>query len=103
MEVYPAGGLIQWGFGKTSKKDFSELGEIFLSKVSHWLRTPPDLRPLLLQNRDAFDALIASLIARAAAVGLCIPIPPHFVEAAKTEGWIALPGKGSLPRLFEGT
>lgn len=99
VEVYPAGGLIQWGFLKTGKKEFSQLGKAFLSHVSPWLQIPPDFRTLLLQNRDGFDALIACLIARAAAVGLCVPIPSHFVEIAKSEGWIALPTKRSLASL----
>jgi hypothetical protein len=99
VEVYPAAALIQWGFLKTNKKDFSELGEVFLARVSNWLSISPKIRESLLNDRDIFDALIACLVTRAAAVGLCDPIPAECGEVAKTEGWIALPRKGSLQRL----
>jgi hypothetical protein len=98
-EVYPAGALIQWGFSSTDKKDFPQLGKSFLAHVSRWFSVSSDLGTLLVQNRDAFDALIAGLVARAAALGLCEPIPTGCMEAARTEGWIVLPSKESLNQL----
>jgi predicted nuclease with RNAse H fold len=98
-EVYPAGALIQWGFSSTGKKDFPQLGKSVLAHLSAWLTVSSDLGTLLVQNRDAFDALIASLVARAAALGLCEPIPTGCIEAARTEGWIVLPSKKSLNQL----
>jgi hypothetical protein len=75
------------------------LGKAFLSNISKLVRIPPEFTKLLLQNRDAFDALVACLITRAVAVDLCIPIPLDCLEIAKSEGWIALPMKGSLASL----
>lgn len=98
-EVYPAGALIQWGFPNTDKKDFTELGKSFLARVSKWLVVSSEFGKLLVQNRDAFDSLIAGLVARASALGLCEPIPAGCLEVARIEGWIALPNGGSLEKL----
>ena len=51
------------------------------------------------QSDDVFDALIASLVARASALGLCEAIPAAEREAAAREGWIALPLPDALDRL----
>jgi hypothetical protein len=48
---------------------------------------------------DVFDALIAACVARAAALGLVRSIPNEEAEAARREGWIALPTKDSLDQL----
>ena len=48
---------------------------------------------------NAFDALVAALVARAAAIGETIKIPKKHLEVARREGWIALPTEGSLDRL----
>jgi hypothetical protein len=103
VEVYPAASLIQWGFPKTSKGDFAKLGKTLLSHIPTSLRIPPKHRKLLLHNRDAFDALIACLTARAVALGLCIAVPSDCAEVARIEGWIALPAKDSLARLIVST
>jgi len=50
----------------------------------------------VLTAKDNFDAFVAALVTRAAAIGCCEEIPP---ERAKKEGWIALPKSGSLGRL----
>jgi len=98
-EVYPAGALSQWGFTNTNKKDFPDLGKSFMARMSKWLLVSPEIRALLVKNRDAFDALVASFVARAAALGLCEPIPASCLEAARIEGWIALPDRDSLKKL----
>ena len=51
------------------------------------------------QSDDCFDALIASLVARAAALDLCESIPLDDRAAATREGWIALPSSDSLGQL----
>ena len=48
----------------------------------------------------AFDALIAALIARAHARGLCHAIPDSDREAAIREGWICLPN-GTVDALID--
>jgi len=99
VEVYPAAALIEWGFANASKKQSRELAGTFLSRVSHWLQFSVEDEALLIQNRDAFDALIACLVSRAAAVGLVLPIPKDKIKDATCEGWIALPAKDSLSQL----
>jgi hypothetical protein len=101
VEVYPAASLIRWGFSKTGKKESSTLIPSFLQSVSGWLVVSDENRATLLSSRDAFDALIASLTARACARGLCEGVPPEETDAAKVEGWIAIPKEGSLKRLIE--
>ncbi|MFZ4078216.1 MAG: hypothetical protein ACOYKK_02115 [Microbacteriaceae bacterium] len=46
---------------------------------------------LMVSSADAFDAVIAALCARAAALGLVERPPDEIVERARVEGWIALP------------
>lgn len=99
VEVYPAASLRRWGSGKTGKKESSTLVPLFLDRVSGWLRVSEHFTTTLTTCRDAFDALIASLTARACATGFCEAIPPEHVDYAKTEGWIALPKQSSLNRL----
>jgi hypothetical protein len=48
---------------------------------------------------DAFDALVACLVAAPAPVPSAIPSPSEHVGVAEAEGWIALPKKNSLPDL----
>ncbi len=48
---------------------------------------------------DAFDALVASLVARAAYRGLTLKPTPDELTDARAEGWIALPNEGSLESL----
>jgi hypothetical protein len=46
-----------------------------------------------------FDALVASLVGRAAALGLTLTPTVDELPAARVEGWIALPGRESLEAL----
>lgn len=103
VEVYPAASLRRWGLPATGYKGpdkVAELGQIAakLRAETPWL----DLglhASMLAGNDDAFDALVASLTARAAALGLTAPPPVAAREQAEREGWIALPtcGLGQLP------
>ena len=52
-----------------------------------------------MQSDDAFDAVIAALVARAFSVGEVEPIPPEDRGVALREGWIAVPYAGSLSLL----
>ncbi len=45
----------------------------------------------MVGSDDAFDAVIAALIARAHAIGGTHEVPPTLREQADREGWIALP------------
>ena len=43
------------------------------------------------RSHDVFDAVIAAMTARAAALGQTIPLPADDLTAATAEGWIAIP------------
>jgi Protein of unknown function (DUF429) len=70
-----------------------------LEKRAPWLRLTKQARADCDSSEDCFDALIAALVARAAACGLCEPIPDDDRAAACREGWVALPLAGTLERL----
>jgi len=103
-EVYPAASLALWGFVSRGYKrrrgvaTLEALVDTFLARVP-WLAVDPLQRRLLAANDDTFDALIASLTARAAALGLTDRPAAHQREVAAREGWIALPLPGSLQQL----
>ena len=92
VEVYPCAARHCFGLGRTRSVD--ELRE-----RASWLHLDPHACKACAQSEDGFDALIATLVARASAQGLCEPIPDEDEEAAQREGWIALPLPGSLERL----
>jgi hypothetical protein len=98
VEVYPAATLRRWGIADT-KKDTAELLQTLLAHAP-WLKMTESSRELCAANRDACDALVASLTARAAAVGVCDLIPEEHRRRAEIEGWIALPHTASLSGLI---
>jgi predicted nuclease with RNAse H fold len=104
-EVYPAAALKQWGFPSTGYKKAKgnpireKLVGNLLDKAG-WLRAGDDQRQTLVASDDALDALIASLNARAAKLGLTLSPEPDEHRDAGREGWIAIPEKGSLERLI---
>jgi hypothetical protein len=102
FEVYPAAALKAWHFvGKGVKpggldplnakvKLATLLQEV--RQACPWLSFSDNDEQLCSTNDDAFDALIASIAARAAALGLTIPpSTQEEVERARAEGWIAIP------------
>ena len=58
------------------------------TKCSQWLRRSDEISARCATTRRTCDAVVASMVARAAAVGLCEPIPGSCVECAQSEGWI---------------
>lgn len=98
-EVYPAASLVRWGFnhkgykGIAAKSRRSQLVDELLS-AAPWLDLGSH-EGRCRASDDALDAVLASLTARAAALGLTEPIPAKEQKAAEIEGWIALPAKGS--------
>jgi hypothetical protein len=105
FEVYPRLGLTRWGLdrkgtgykGKEGRARRVELVAALASRCP-WLSLGPHLEVLRAEDH-ALDALLAALLARAAACGLVEPIPEADQEAARSEGWIAIPTQGSLDRL----
>ena len=104
QEVYPAAALFQWGLrhkaykGRENVRSLEEL-LTSLRKRTPWLTISARDEELLATCDDAFDALVASLIARAAARELTLRPEAGEREAARVEGWIALPHRGSLEKL----
>jgi predicted nuclease with RNAse H fold len=105
VEVYPAATLRRWGFASRQYKGAKRATERaalvadFVLRVGGWLAVSNLDRELCEESDDALDAVIAALVARAAAVGLVDPIPDDDQEAARREGWIAIPLQDSLGRL----
>lgn len=92
IEVYPAASRLR--FGITSPGD--------LQNAAPWLSLSDEALESCSAHDHCFDAVVAALTARAAAIGLCEPIPETDREAAEHEGWIALPFKEALPQLVKG-
>jgi predicted nuclease with RNAse H fold len=102
VEVYPAAALRRWGLpwrqykGSEHAAERNALVSSFTEATAAWLSLEGAERIACESSDDAFDALIAALVARAAAVGTVEPIPEEDHSAALREGWIALPREQSL-------
>lgn len=105
VEVYPAGALHQWGFrsqgykGKLRSSERLALVEEFIERTQHWLSLEQHHISLCISDDNAFDVLIAALVARASLLGRVVGIPRGLGEVARREGWIALPTTTSLQQL----
>jgi hypothetical protein len=95
-EVYPAAALRRWGFsyqlyrGKTNTDARALLIEQLIRAGLPVAVTEP-VRSQLAESDDALDALIASLVGRAVALGLAEGCPEELTQAAREEGWIRVP------------
>ena len=104
VEVYPALALHVWGLphrtykGRVNRGRLEELLTVLRGRAP-WLIVTGDQWNRLVNDDNAADALITSLVARAAALGMCDPIPPEQMDSARREGWIAVPPADSLGRL----
>ena len=58
------------------------------------------MRDKSVDSADVLDALVAAIIARMLAVGLCEPVPSESLGAARQEGWIHVPRSDSLSRVL---
>jgi hypothetical protein len=100
LEVYPAGALKRWGLDASGyKRAKTDALSKLLDRVCQELpalRLDSSDRKLCATSDDAFDAVVASLVARAAALGLTDGPPPKARGRAGREGWIHLPVRGSL-------
>lgn len=102
VEVYPAASLLIWGFnanrykGQKGSATRRQLIDSFRRATESWVVMSETCYAACIGDDNAFDALIASLTARAASRGLTRPMPPDQTAAAEIEGWIALPRNGSL-------
>jgi predicted nuclease with RNAse H fold len=102
VEVYPASALRRWGLPSRQYKRKEnatarrELVAQFCTATAEWLRSSDAQIDLCCASDDAFDAVIAALVARAAAIGVIDPIPEKEKASALREGWISVPATGSL-------
>jgi len=98
VEVYPAAALQQWGLpfrgykGSANRSNLERLVESFGTAVDG-LKFG-DFRGLCESSDDAFDAVVAAVIARAAALGRTRMPEPVDADVARREGWIHLPDAG---------
>jgi hypothetical protein len=106
IEAYPAPALTGWGLSAVGYK--SRVGVARLPELLSTLEEGLGGIEMTLQQRESaesdhncFDALVASLVARAAALGLTQPPEPgEEADRAVREGWIHVP-MNPLPHLLE--
>jgi predicted nuclease with RNAse H fold len=106
IEAYPAPALISWGLSAIGYK--SRVGAARLPELLSQLEQGLGSLELSIQQREAastdhncFDALVCSLVARAATLGLTQPPEPgDEADRATREGWIHVP-TNPLPHLLE--
>jgi predicted nuclease with RNAse H fold len=97
VEVYPAPALSSWGvnaLGYKSKAGSGRLPQLLegIGASLGRLDMDNDQRRLAGSDHNCFDALIASFVARAAALGLTHPPEPgEQADRAAREGWIHVP------------
>jgi predicted nuclease with RNAse H fold len=95
VEVYPAASLKQWGLshrgykGRLHAPELAEMADDLLNRIS-WLDVG-EHRALFATSDHAFDAVVAALTARAAAIGQTHEPSPAQATVARYEGWIAVP------------
>jgi predicted nuclease with RNAse H fold len=101
VEVYPAASMLAWGLeaGRYKQRAGRQpLGALVdqVKQAAAWLDFG-DAEGTCRARHDAFDAVIAALTARAAALpDLTLrPSTPEEAAAAATEGWVAVPRPGT--------
>jgi hypothetical protein len=115
VEVYPGASLVQWsGEGTDTRldpqgyKDQANLAKRetlldTLLSTAPWLVIGDAMRLTCVKSDDALDALLCSLITRAASKGLTLrPATMSQTALAHVEGWIHLPTRDSLGQLVNG-
>jgi len=95
VEVYPAAALQGWGLPFKGYKS-AKNREARAASVAALERALPGLRlggfrDLCVASDDAFDAVVAGLVARAAALGRTVRPDAAQRAVAVREGWIHLP------------
>jgi predicted nuclease with RNAse H fold len=97
VEVYPAAALAAWGINATGYKSKTGVARIpalldALEEALGGLELDAAQRALAIADHNCFDAIVASLIARAAAIGLTTrPGEGEEADRAVREGWIHQP------------
>lgn len=96
VEVYPGATLRLWGLDTRGYRTDPSARRALLASLLHDAPTVSigTWEDDLVGSGDRFDAFVAALAARAAAVGLCVPPPAEHRDRARREGWIMLPTAG---------
>jgi hypothetical protein len=93
VEVYPGAALRLWGLPTACYRTDPVARATLISALrgaAPWLEFE-EFAPLMRASTDAFDAVIAALVTRSAALGMYEAPPEKNREQARREGWIALP------------
>jgi predicted nuclease with RNAse H fold len=105
VEVYPAASLKTWGLPHRGYKGADGIGELnkavdSLVAAAPWLQLGA-FETWCRTCDDAFDAVVCALTARAALLGQTMRPQADQLDAARAEGWIALPSVplSALPQL----
>lgn len=101
VEVYPGATLRNWNLGTKNYRVDSRARQNLLDQLlaqAPWLELGEN-QEKMLESTDCFDAVIAALATRAAYRGQYQKPSKDQQEAARVEGWIALPS-GGLERLI---
>jgi predicted nuclease with RNAse H fold len=94
-EVYPAASLHSWGLTYHSYKQKTSTDALGML-VEHLRHEAPWLdcathEQAMRRSHEFFDAVIAAMTARAAALGQTFPPTGDHLAAATAEGWIVIP------------
>ncbi|SIR92330.1 DUF429 domain-containing protein [Microbacterium sp. RURRCA19A] len=93
FEVYPGGALRIWGFDTAKYRVDATRRAVLLAALQRrapWFDAGP-FAEVAVASADAFDAMIAALATRAAALGRVSRPTAEDLEIARREGWVALP------------
>ncbi|MEW2384030.1 DUF429 domain-containing protein [Micromonospora sp. NPDC047707] len=95
VEVYPAAALSGWGLTHRGYKGRGQHVQhvdlvTALCGATPWLELGA-FEALVRRSHDAFDSVIAALVARSAAIGKATRPDEEQRVIARSEGWIALP------------
>jgi predicted nuclease with RNAse H fold len=102
VEVYPGSSLRLWGFATAGYRNSTDVRANLLAQLKQaapWFDAG-NFADLMVQSCDAFDAVIAAMATRSAALGRFQKPGADLIEQARIEGWIALPN-GRLAALIE--
>ena len=95
VEIYPGASLRLWGLDTTGYRISPDRRADLLAEIqtqAPWLELGT-FAELMVQSCDAFDAVIAALATRSAALGHYQKPNDDQLRQAQVEGWIALPSK----------
>jgi predicted nuclease with RNAse H fold len=105
FEVYPAAALVLWGIDRKGYKGTDAAARKLrvvlveaIEKGAPWLTWSGKSRERAIETDHGLDAVLASLVTRAAALGLTIQPTEAQRGEALAEGWIHLP-QGELSDL----